>query len=163
MMTAVGVGALCGSLSMAYFSRSKRKGRIQAVAGTALGIGLAAATARLTRATVLEVLQDDYVRTARAKGLGERWILARHVLKNAMLPVVTFSGLAFAGLLGGTVATETAFGVPGLGTLLVQGLNQRDWMLVQNMVLLYGLIVTIMNLLVDLSYGWFDPRIRYEG
>jgi len=131
--------------------------------GVALGIGLAAATARLTRATVLEVLQDDYVRTARAKGLGERWILARHVLKNAMLPVVTFSGLAFAGLLGGTVATETAFGVPGLGTLLVQGLNQRDWMLVQNMVLLYGLIVTIMNLLVDLSYGWFDPRIRYEG
>ncbi|MGH2457826.1 MAG: ABC transporter permease [Chloroflexota bacterium] len=131
--------------------------------GVALGIGLAAATARLARSTVLEVLNDDYVRTARAKGLGERMVLWRHVMKNAMLPVVTLSGLAFSGLLSGTVATETAFGVPGLGTLLVQGLTSRDWMLVQNMVLVYGLIVTITNLLVDLSYGWLDPRIRYEG
>lgn len=130
--------------------------------GLAIGIGLAAATARLVRSTVLEVMHDDYVRTARAKGLAEQMVLWGHVLKNAMLPVITFTGLAFSGLLGGTVATETAFGVPGLGTLLVQGLNSRDWMLVQNMVLLYGLIVTVINLLVDLSYGWFDPRIRYQ-
>jgi peptide/nickel transport system permease protein len=131
--------------------------------GLALGIGLAASTGRLTRSAVLEVLHEDYVRTARAKGLADRVILWRHVLKNAILPVITASGLAFGGLLGGAVSTETAFGVPGLGTLLVQGLNSRDWMLVQNMVLLYGLIVTAINLVVDLSYAWIDPRIRYEG
>jgi peptide/nickel transport system permease protein len=131
--------------------------------GLALGIGLAASTGRLTRSAVLEVLHEDYVRTARAKGLADRVVLWRHVLKNAILPVVTASGLAFGGLLGGAVSTETAFGVPGLGTLLVQGLNSRDWMLVQNMVLLYGLIVTAINLVVDLSYAWIDPRIRYEG
>jgi peptide/nickel transport system permease protein len=129
--------------------------------GVALGLGLAASTARLTRSAMLEVLHEDYVRTARAKGLGDRVILWRHVFKNAILPVITASGLAFSGLLGGAVSTETAFGVPGLGTLLVQGLNSRDWMLVQNMVLLYGLIVTVVNLLVDLSYSWIDPRIRY--
>jgi peptide/nickel transport system permease protein len=126
----------------------------------ALGIGLAASTARLTRSTVLEVIHEDYVRTARAKGVRERAVLWSHVLRNAVLPVVTSSGLAFSGLLGGAVATETAFGVPGLGTLLVQGLNSRDWMLVQNMVLLFGLIVVVVNLAVDLSYGWIDPRIR---
>jgi peptide/nickel transport system permease protein len=131
--------------------------------GLALGIGLAASTGRLTRSAVLEVLHEDYVRTARAKGLEDRVVLWRHVLKNAILPVITASGLAFGGLLGGAVSTETAFGVPGLGTLLVQGLNSRDWMLVQNMVLLYGLIVTAINLVVDLSYAWLDPRIRYEG
>jgi peptide/nickel transport system permease protein len=131
--------------------------------GLALGIGLAASTGRLTRSAVLEVLHEDYVRTARAKGLEDRVVLWRHVLKNAILPVITASGLAFGGLLGGAVSTETAFGVPGLGTLLVQGLNSRDWMLVQNMVLLYGLIVTVINLVIDLSYAWFDPRIRYEG
>lgn len=130
--------------------------------GLALGLGLAASTARLTRSTVLEVLHEDYVRTARSKGLSRQVILARHVLKNALLPVITASGLAFSGLLGGAVATETAFGVPGLGTLLVQGLNSRDWMLVQNMVLLYSLIVTTINLVIDLSYGWIDPRIRYQ-
>ena len=87
-------------------------------------------------------------------------VLWKHVFQNALLPVITSSGLAFGALLGGAVSTETAFGVPGLGTLLVQGLNSRDWMLVQNMVLLYGLIVTAINLIVDLSYGWIDPRIR---
>jgi peptide/nickel transport system permease protein len=128
----------------------------------ALGLGLAASTARLTRSAVLEVLHEDYVRTARAKGLDNQIILWKHVFKNAILPVITATGLAFGGLLGGAVSTETAFGVPGLGTLLVQGLNSRDWMLVQNMVLVYGLIVTLINLVVDLSYGWFDPRIRYN-
>jgi peptide/nickel transport system permease protein len=129
----------------------------------ALGIGLAASTGRLTRSAVLEVLHEDYVRTARAKGLEDQVVLWRHVFANAILPVITASGLAFGALLGGAVSTETAFGVPGLGTLLVQGLNSRDWMLVQNMVLLYGLIVTAVNLVVDLSYGWFDPRIRYAA
>lgn len=130
--------------------------------GLALGLGLAASTARLTRSTFLETMNEDYVRTARAKGVRERVVLWHHVLRNAILPVVTASGLAFSGLLGGAVATETAFGVPGLGSLLVQGLNSRDWMLVQNLVLLYGLIVVAINLFVDLSYGWIDPRIRFH-
>ena len=107
-------------------------------------------------------MYEDYVRTARAKGLQEKAVVWGHVFKNAMLPVITSSGLALGGLLGGAVSTETAFGVPGLGKLLVQALTDRDWMMIQNLVLIYGVIFALMNLIVDLSYGWFDPRIRYE-
>ncbi len=128
----------------------------------ALGLGLAAATARMARSSALEVLYEDYIRTARAKGLSEQWVMWRHVFKNAMLPVITTSGLALGGLLGGAVSVERAFGVPGLGTLLVQALTERDWMMIQNLVLLYGVIFAVINLLVDISYAWFDPRIRYE-
>ncbi len=128
----------------------------------ALGLGLAAGQARMTRSSALEVLYEDYIRTARAKGLAENLVMWRHVFKNAMLPVLTTSGLALGGLLGGAVSVERAFGVPGLGTLLVQALNDRDWMMIQNLVLIYGLIFAAINLLVDLSYAWFDPRIRYE-
>ncbi|HMN27086.1 MAG TPA: ABC transporter permease [Caldilineaceae bacterium] len=128
----------------------------------ALGLGLGAGQARFARSAALEVLYEDYVRTARAKGLNEQLVMVRHVLKNALLPVITTSGLALAGLLGGAVAVERAFGVPGLGTLLVQALNDRDWMMIQNLVLLYGTIFVVINLLVDLSYAWVDPRIRYE-
>lgn len=128
----------------------------------ALGVGLAAGQARMTRSSALEVLYEDYVRTARAKGLGDKLIVWRHVFRNALLPVITTSGLALGGLLGGAVSVERAFGVPGLGTLLVQALNDRDWMMIQNLVLLYGVIFAVINLLVDLSYAWFDPRIRYE-
>jgi ABC-type dipeptide/oligopeptide/nickel transport system permease component len=85
----------------------------------------------------------------------------RHVFKNALLPVVTVSGLALGGLLGGSVAVERAFGVPGLGQALVFALAERDWNVIQNLVLLYGIIFTTINLLVDVSYGWLDPRIRY--
>jgi ABC-type dipeptide/oligopeptide/nickel transport system permease component len=84
-----------------------------------------------------------------------------HVFGNALLPIITVSGLALGGLLGGSVAVERAFGVPGLGQALVMALNERDWMVIQNLVLLYGLIFTVLNLLVDISYGWVDPRIRY--
>lgn len=128
----------------------------------ALGLGLAAANARMTRSSALEVMYDDYIRTARAKGLSDQLVIWRHVFKNAMLPVITTSGMALGGLLGGAVSVERAFGVPGLGTLLVQALTERDWTMIQNLVLLYGIIFAIINLLVDLSYGWFDPRIRYE-
>ncbi|CAN5687985.1 ABC transporter permease [soil metagenome] len=128
----------------------------------ALGLGLAAAQARMARSSALEVLYEDYIRTARAKGLAEKMVMWRHVFKNAMLPVITTSGLALGGLLGGAVSVERAFGVPGLGTLLVQALNDRDWMMIQNLVLIYGVIFAAINLLVDLSYAWFDPRIRYE-
>ena len=127
-----------------------------------MGAGLGAVMARITRSSVLEALEEDYVRTARAKGLGEPPIVWRHVLKNALLPIVTLSGLTLGGLLGGSVAVERAFGVPGLGTALVQALTERDWMMIQNLVLLYGVIFTVINLLVDLSYGLVDPRIRYR-
>ena len=128
----------------------------------ALGLGLAAGLARMTRSSVLEALYDDYVRTARSKGLRDQVVVGRHVLRNALLPVVTTSGAAIGALLGGAVATETAFGVPGLGTYLVQALNSRDWMVIQNLVLIYGTIAVIVNLLVDFSYAWIDPRIRYS-
>lgn len=128
----------------------------------ALGLGLAAVTARMARSSALEVLYEDYIRTARAKGLADNMVMWRHVFKNAMLPVITTSGLALGGLLGGAVSVERAFGVPGLGTLLVQALTERDWMMIQNLVLVYGVIFAVVNLVVDISYGFFDPRIRYE-
>lgn len=139
------------------------RGNLQLVTGPAiaLGLGLGAVTARLTRSSVLEILFDDHVRTARAKGLSERVVVTRHVLRLALLPVVTLSGLALGGLLGGSVAVERAFGVPGLGLALVQALNERDWMVIQNLVLLYGTIYTVVNLVVDVSYAWIDPRIRF--
>lgn len=128
----------------------------------ALGLGLAATLARMTRSAVLESLGEDYVRTARAKGVREMLVVSRHVFRNALLPVVTTSGAALGGLIGGAVATETAFGVPGLGTYLVQALSSRDWMVIQNLVLLYAVVFVVINLIVDLSYGWIDPRIRYQ-
>ena len=130
--------------------------------GLVLGMGIAAVLARFSRSSMLEVMGEDYVRTARAKGLAARTVVWPHALKNAMLPTITVTGTAIGGLLGGAVAVETAFSVPGLGLTLVQALNERDWTIVQNLVLLYGLIFTVVNLLVDLSYSWFDPRIRYS-
>jgi peptide/nickel transport system permease protein len=137
---------------------------LQMTAGPALalGIALAAMMARITRSSVLEVLGEDYVRTARAKGLRERIVVWRHALVNAMLPILTVSGTAFGALLGGSVAVERAFGVPGLGLALVFAIAERDWMLIQNLVLLYGVIFVLINLAVDISYGWFDPRIRFQ-
>ena len=128
----------------------------------ALGVAAAAYMARMTRSSVLEELHTDYVRTARAKGLVERGVIWRHVLANAVLPVMTLSGLVLAGLLGGSVAVEAAFAVPGLGTALVRALSDRDYIVVQNLVLLYAVTFTAVNLAVDLAYGWLDPRIRFE-
>jgi peptide/nickel transport system permease protein len=137
---------------------------LQMTAGPALvlGVALAAMMARITRSSVLEVLGEDYVRTARAKGLHERIVVWRHALVNAMLPILTVSGTALGALLGGSVAVERAFGVPGLGLALVFAVAERDWMLIQNLVLLYGTVFVLINLVVDVSYGWFDPRIRYQ-
>jgi len=150
-------------LSIIYFwDDPARNLQITVGPALALGLGLAAVTARLTRSSVLEVLHDDFVRTARAKGLRERVVVWRHVFRNALLPVITLSGLALGGLLGGSVAVERAFSVPGLGLALVQALGERDWTMIQNLVLLYGLIFTLINLLVDLSYAALDPRIRYQ-
>jgi len=115
----------------------------------------------MSRATLLEVYTEDYVRTARSKGLHQNPIIWRHVLKNAMLPVLTISGLQFANLLGGSVAVETALSVPGLGASLAQAMQERDWMVIQNLVLIFSVIFVIVNLAVDLAYGLIDPRIRY--
>jgi ABC-type dipeptide/oligopeptide/nickel transport system permease component len=128
----------------------------------AIGLGIGALIARMTRTTVLETLREDYVRTARAKGLGQNTLLIRHVLRNAMLPVITVTGLSLAGLLGGSVAVERAFGFPGLGSALAQASVERDWMMVQNLTLLFAVIFVFINLFIDLLYAWIDPRIRYS-
>ncbi len=134
------------------------------VAGPAIavGLGMAAFTARMARSSMLEVYREDYVRTARAKGAGEKQITFRHVLKNALLPVITVTGLQLAGLLGGSVAVERAFAVPGLGLALTQGIADRDWNIIQALVFLYAVVFVFVNLIVDLSYAWVDPRIRYK-
>ena len=118
--------------------------------------------ARLTRATMLETLGQDYIRTARAKGVVERGVVLRHGLKNALIPIVTVVGVQAGYLLGGAVLTETVFAWPGVGTLMVQGILARDFPLVQGCVLVVALSFVLVNLAVDLLYAWLDPRIRYE-
>ncbi|MDA0262686.1 MAG: ABC transporter permease [Chloroflexi bacterium] len=130
--------------------------------GIVLGLATSAYIARMARTTLLEVIRDDYVRTARAKGLSERTVVLRHALRNALLPVITLSGVLFGLLLGGSVAVEAAFTVPGLGSALVQAFSERDFVVVQNLVLLYGIIFVLVNLSIDLAYAWLDPRIRYN-
>jgi len=126
----------------------------------ALGLSLMAMFARLTRSVMLEVLQLDYVRTARAKGLKEAMVVGKHALRNALIPLVTVAGLEFGFLLGGTVVIETVFAWPGLGRLVVQAIFNRDYPLVQAVVLVLAGIFVIVNLAVDLIYGLLDPQIR---
>jgi peptide/nickel transport system permease protein len=136
---------------------------LQIVIGPAIVLGLAqgAYIARMARSCLLEVIHEDYVRTARAKGVLERRVIMSHALPNALLPVITISGVLLGFVLGGSVAVEQAFGVPGLGRALVIALIERDIIVVQNLVLLYAVIFVLVNLLVDVSYAWLDPRIRY--
>ena len=128
----------------------------------ALGAGSAAYMARMTRSTVLEVMNEDYVRTARAKGLHARLVIWRHVFRNAIVPVITMSGLTLVGLMGSSVAVEMAFATPGLGYTLVKAMGDRDFMVIQNLVLLYGVVCVVANLIVDMACGWLDPRIVYD-
>jgi len=118
-------------------------------------------TARVTRSAMLEVLREDYIRTARSKGLMERRVILVHALKNAALPIITVSAWSLARLLGGTIIIEKIFLVPGMGTLLLEAITARDYTLIQAIVLLYTLVVLTANLAVDLVYSWLDPRIRY--
>ena len=136
----------------------------QLIIGPAMVLGLAqgAYIARMSRSCLLEVIREDYVRTARAKGTLERSVVMRHALPNALLPVVTISGVLLGFVLGGSVAVEQAFGVPGLGRALVVAIVERDIIVVQNLVLLYAGIFVLVNVLVDMSYAWLDPRIRYQ-
>ena len=126
-----------------------------------LGLASAAAIMRLTRAMLLDVLRQDYVRTAWAKGVGERGVVLKHSLKNALIPVVTVLGIQVAQILGGTVIFETIFGLPGMGRFLFDAINQRDYPVIQGINLLIVSVVVVMNLTVDAFYAFLDPRIRY--
>ncbi|WPB83273.1 ABC transporter permease [Sediminicoccus rosea] len=127
----------------------------------ALGGVYIALIARITRATMLEVLSQDYIRTARAKGAGQRSILFLHALKNAAVPIVTIIGIGIALLIGGAVVTESVFAIPGLGRLTVDAILRRDYPVIQGVVLLFSFVYVLVNLLIDLLYTLFDPRIRY--
>ena len=122
---------------------------------------LVALLTRITRASVIEVLQEDYVRTARAKGLTNRTVLWRHALSNASLPIITIVGLGFAGLLTGIVVVEVVFAVPGLGRLLADAISARDYPIIQGLILVLSAVYILVNLAVDLAYAFLDPRIRY--
>ena len=126
-----------------------------------VGFISAALIARMTRASMLEVLREDYVRTARAKGLGEQAVLLGHAFKNASIPVVTIIGIGIAGLVSGLVVTEAVFGIPGVGRLIVDAVNRRDYPVIQGVILMFTVAYVLINLIVDLIYGYLDPRIRY--
>ena len=126
-----------------------------------VGYRSSAVTMRMTRSAMLEVLREDYIRTARAKGLVERIIINRHALKNALLPVVTVIGIEFAFLIGGLVVTEQVFNLNGIGRLLVQSIQNQDYTMTQALVMLVVAVFVLTNPVVDLLYAWLDPRIRY--
>lgn len=127
----------------------------------ALGLAYVALIARITRTTMLEVLAEDYIRTAEAKGVATRPMLLKHALKNAAVPIVTIVGIGVALLIGGVVITETVFNIPGVGRLVVDAITRRDYPIIQGVILVFSAVYVVVNLLVDLSYSLFDPRVRY--
>ena len=128
----------------------------------AVGYRYSAVSTRMMRSSTLEVLREDYVRTARAKGLWEKVVITRHAMKNALLPVITVIGLEFAFLIGGLVVTEQVFNLNGLGKLFVQSIAQRDYTMTQTLVLLVAVTFVLVNFVIDILYGWLDPRIHYQ-
>jgi peptide/nickel transport system permease protein len=126
-----------------------------------LGVVYVALIARMTRASVIEVLNEDYIRTAHAKGVAERRVLFRHALRNAAVPIVTVIGIGIALLIGGVVVTETVFNIPGLGRLVVDAILKRDYPIIQGLMLIFAFVYVLVNLLIDISYTALDPRIRY--
>jgi peptide/nickel transport system permease protein len=135
----------------------------QVVIGPAvvLAVGQAAYIARMARSSLMEVIREDYVRTARAKGVTERLVVIRHALPNALLPVITLSGILMGFVLAGSIPVERAFGVPGLGRAMFTAVIERDIFVMQNLVFIYSLVFVVLNILVDIAYAWFDPRIQY--
>ena len=127
----------------------------------ALGYFAVAVLSRMVRSTMLEVLREDYIRTARSKGLVERVVVLRHAFKNSMLPVITLMGLQLAAIISGTVVLERIFSIPGMGNLILRAVTENDYYALQATVLAYAFVFLVLNLLVDLSYGWLDPRVRY--
>jgi ABC-type dipeptide/oligopeptide/nickel transport system permease component len=128
----------------------------------ALGLGSSAVIARLTRASLLQTIREDYIRTARAKGLQEQLVITRHALKNSLIPVVTIVGPMFAALVTGTFVTELVFGIPGMGKYFVTSITNRDYPVIMGTILLYAVFLVIANLFVDIIYAYLDPRIRYD-
>ena len=126
-----------------------------------LGVGYMALLARTTRAAVVEILNADYIRTARAKGQSEFKVLMKHAVRNAAVPIVTVIGLGIALLIGGVVVTESVYNIPGLGRLVLDAVLKRDYPIIQGLILLFSFIYILINLLIDLAYTVFDPRIRY--
>ena len=137
---------------------------LQIVAGPALvlGLGQAAYIARMARSSLLEVIREDYVRTARAKGLNGRRVIRLHALPNALLPVITLSGILLGFVLAGSIPVERAFGTPGLGYAMFTAVNERDIFVMQNLVFLYAVVFVVLNVTVDIIIAWLDPRIRYQ-
>jgi peptide/nickel transport system permease protein len=121
-----------------------------------------ASTARQTRSSMLEVMQQDYIRTAWSKGLRERFVITKHALKNGLIPIVTLSGLGLGGILGGSVLIESVFAIPGMGRLAIASVQQHDYAVTQGVTLIIAIGIVLANLVVDISYGWLDPRIRLE-
>jgi peptide/nickel transport system permease protein len=127
-----------------------------------LAVGQAAYIARMARSSLMEIIREDYVRTARAKGLLERLVVVRHALPNALLPVITLSGILMGFVLAGSIPVERAFGVPGLGRAMFTAVIERDIFVMQNLVFIYSLVFVVINIVVDITYAWFDPRIHYQ-
>ncbi len=126
-----------------------------------LGSALAAIVTRISRSSVLEVMRQDYVITARAKGLSEKNVIWRHILRNALITIVTILGLQLGALLSGSVITETVFSYPGIGDLLIQSISARDYKLTQVLILMFAITYFVVNLAVDVLYSWIDPRIKF--
>lgn len=130
--------------------------------GIVLGLGQAAYIARMARSSLLEVIREDYVRTARAKGLSSKLVILLHALPNALLPVITLSGILLGFVLAGSIPVERAFGTPGLGFAMFTAVSERDIFVMQNLVFLYAIVFVVLNILVDVIIAWLDPRIRYQ-
>jgi peptide/nickel transport system permease protein len=130
--------------------------------GVVLGLGQGAYIARMARSSLLEVIREDYVRTARAKGLNGRLVITFHALPNALLPVITLSGILLGFVLAGSIPVERAFGTPGLGYAMYNAVRERDVFVMQNLVFLYAIVFVVLNILVDMTTAWLDPRIRYR-
>ena len=149
------------AVGLGWFPVSGREGFSSLILpAITLGTAMAAILSRMVRATLLEVLDEDYIRTARAKGLSPRIVIWRHALRNALLPVITLLGLQLGALLAGAVITEAVFSWPGIGQLIIEAIQGRDYPVVQACVLLIALTYVLVNTLTDLAYGWFDPRVR---
>ena len=152
------------SVWLGWFPVSGREGFVSLVLpAVTLGTAMAAILSRMVRSSLLEVLGEDYVRTARAKGLSERRVILHHGLRNALLPVITMLGLQLGTLLGGAVITELVFSWPGVGQLLIDAIHRRDYPVVQACVLLISVTYVVVNMLTDFVYAWVDPRVRVEG
>ncbi len=147
------LGFLPRDMSLDYF-------KFAIMPAVALGFGGSAILARLTRASLLQVIREDYIRTARAKGLAERVVIVRHALKNSLIPVATVVGPMFAGLVTGSFVTELIFGIPGMGKYFITSISNRDYPVIMGTILLYAVILVIANVVVDIAYAYLDPRIR---